>query len=153
MFLKIVHFQICIFQDLTWNLADFMHEIHLISWNLPDFMAVYFMWNPADFMHEICQIPTMKSARFHEICWIPLPWNPPDFMKYTAYLAFSGRPWNLLDSTMKSGRFHMKYTAYLAFSGRQWNLPDFMMESVGFHAISPKWAKDQWSYFSTYQWR
>ena len=71
----------------------------------------------------------MKSARFH--------------MKYTPYLAFSGRgvlgeihqisheiwqiswPYNLPDSTtMKSGRFHMKYTAYLAFSGRPWNQPD-----------------------------
>ena len=59
------------------------------------------------------EIYTMKSTRFHvhEICWIPLPWNP-------------------LDSIMKSSRFHMKYTAYLAFSGRPWNLPDFTWNTL-----------------------
>ena len=50
---------------------------------------------------------TMKSAGFHchEIQQIS--------HEYTAYLAFSGRLWNLPDLTTKSSRFHMKYTAYL----------------------------------------
>ena len=71
-----MHFQVCIFEDLPWNLwiswwnlPDFMkfarfHEIHQISWwNLPDFM---------------------KSSRFHEICQIS-SWNPPDFMKFAEF--------------------------------------------------------------------
>ena len=65
-----------------------------------------------------------------------------DFMKkYTAYLAFSGRPWNLPDF-MKSARFHGHEIYWIP----PWNPADFMtMKSGRFH--DAKWAKDQWSYF------
>ena len=102
------------------------------------FFKISWPWNLPD-------STTMKSTRFHEICQISWPWILPDSttMKYTAYLAFSdsgrgvlGVPWNLLNSTMQSARFHIKYTAYLAFSGRPWNLPDFTtMKSARFHEI------------------
>ena len=75
-------------------------------------------WNLADFM-------VMKSGGFHGIWWISWWWNPADFM-----VMKSGRFHG------ESDRFHMKYTAYLAFSGRGvlgdeiqwiswWNLADF----------------------------
>ena len=55
---KILHFQVCIFQDQPWNPPDFMDEIRQISWNPPNFMdeICQISWNPPDFM---------KSAEFH----------------------------------------------------------------------------------------
>ena len=55
----------------------------------------------------------MKSARFHEIHWIP-SWNPPDFMISSRFHEICRISWNLqdfmamksADSTMKSSRFH-----------------------------------------------
>ena len=76
------------------------HEIHQISW-----------WNLLDFIK-------------FEICWIPWPWNPPDFIK------------SALDSTMKSTRIPSMKSAL-----------DSTMKSGRFHEILAKWAKDQWSYF------
>ena len=78
------------FMKSVWNLADFMKSTpnlvkseefllkHLISW-----------WNPPDFM--------VKSARFHEICWISWIswWNPPDFTDF-----------------MKSAGFHVKSAGF-----------------------------------------
>ena len=43
---------------------------------------------------------TMKSARFHEICQISWPWNPPDSMKSTGFHGHEIHqilPWNLAD--------------------------------------------------------
>ena len=72
--IKILHFQVCIFQDQPWNLPDFMDEIHWIS------------WNPLNFMHEICLISNLLNF-MHEIHWIS--WNLPDFMKSTRFRRIS----------------------------------------------------------------
>ena len=89
--------EIC--QISPWNLLDFMkfagfhHEICRISW-IVDF-AVFFCKTNTD-IHERTRSTTecciffirtkvlgMKSAEFHEICWISWnpSWNLPDFMK------------------------------------------------------------------------
>ena len=83
---KILHFQVCIFQDQPWNPPDFMDEICWISW-----------WNLLDFM---------KSARSHglplnavlfsfmrsntdiNVMYKSLAWNLPDFMVYHWMLYF-----------------------------------------------------------------
>ena len=108
--IKILHFQVCIFQDLAWNLPDFMNEICQIS-----YIKSTWFHEIHQILHEICQISSMKSTGFHchEIHWISCEicqissWNLPDFMastplplnaKYPAYFCISW-PWNLADFT------------------------------------------------------
>ena len=90
-------------------------------------------------LHEIKVINVIRILHFeicffYEICQIS--WNQPNFI-------------------MKSTRFHHE------IHQMSWNLPNFIMKSAEFHEIhwipcwnltdfmkDPKWAKDQWSYFS-----
>ena len=100
--------EIC--QISPWNLPDFMkfawfHEICQISWNSPDFMK------SARFHHEICRISwyTTECCIFHQnqyryTLWAYYMLNMQCISPCHEICQIS--PWNLLDFTMKSARFH-----------------------------------------------